>query len=161
MRKIFQDLVAPELQSLHAKIDGLEKTVDAKFGTVDAKLFTVDAKLEAMSQRISSMERETNLRFQNAEERSSARQEIVLARLETFAAKIGARFDAVEKKAELDKAEILNALQTERRIKSLEERVFAPTAQPAMQGAPFPIGPEGAIVTGALGTQAKERPGTK
>ena len=116
-RKIVQDLVAPELQSLHAKIDGLEKTVDAKFGVVDAKLDT-------MNQRIASLERETSLRLVNAEERSSVRHELLLAHLETFSAKIGARFDAVERKAEQDKSEILNALQTDKRIRTLEEVVF-------------------------------------
>ena len=82
VRSVFQDLVAPELKSLNTRIDGLEKTVDAKLAT--------------MNLRISSLERETGLRFEAAEERAAAPRTMILAKLETFAARIDARFEKID-----------------------------------------------------------------
>jgi hypothetical protein len=136
VHSVFQDLVAPELKSLNARIDGLEKTVDAKLAT--------------MNLRISSLERETDLRFLAAEERAAARHELILARLETFAAKIDARFesmdqkwnarfemmdqkwdarfDAIEKRRESDRTEILRAIDTDKRLAALETLSIGPAA---------------------------------
>jgi len=128
VRKVLQDLVAPELQSLHAKIDGVGQTVEARFQTVDAKL-------ETMGLRITSLERELSLRIQNLDERSVARNELILAKLETFGARLGARFDAIEKKMDTDRAEILRMFDTDKRISSLEGKVAAASA---MEPAPAP-----------------------
>ncbi len=86
VRVLFQDQLAPELQSLNARVDGPEKTVDAELAT--------------MNIRICSLERETKLRCEPAEERAAARQELMLARLDAFAATIDARFAAIDARFE-------------------------------------------------------------
>ena len=112
VRKVFQDLVAPELKSLNTRVDGLEKTVDAK--------------LETMSVRVSSLEREMDHRLKALEERAAARHELILSRLETFAAKVDARFDVMAAKAEADRAEVLRAIDTDKRLSSLEAMSMSP-----------------------------------
>ena len=102
VRKVFQDLVAPELKSLSVKLDGFEREMKVRDETTQAKLDgferemrvrdeTTQAKLDGLNARIDSGERLTH------------------AKLEAVSAKMDAQY-----------ASIMNALDLDKRVGLLE-----------------------------------------
>jgi len=52
VRKAIQDFLAPELRTISARLDGLERVMDAKFASVDVKLNAVDERISALDIKI-------------------------------------------------------------------------------------------------------------
>lgn len=48
VRKIIQDFLAPELRTISARLEGLEKVMNVKFESVDVKLGAMDERLVAI-----------------------------------------------------------------------------------------------------------------
>jgi hypothetical protein len=88
VRKVFQDLVAPELKSISVKLDGFE--------------------------------RESKLRDENLALESKLRDEITQAKIELVRDSLSAKMDALGAKMEAQYASIMNALDLNRRVETLE-----------------------------------------
>jgi len=95
VRKVVQDLVAPELKSL---------AVEVKSGKEESKL-----RDESLAAKIESWERESKLR-----------DEITQAKIEIVRDSLGARIDALGAKMDGQYASIMNALALNRRVEPLE-----------------------------------------
>jgi hypothetical protein len=48
VRKAIQDFLAPELRTISARLDGLEKVMNVKFEAMDVKLGALDERLTAL-----------------------------------------------------------------------------------------------------------------
>lgn len=61
IRKLFQDLIAPELRSISVRLDGFEKRMDERFATVDQRFNAVDQRMDerfaAADQRMDGLEK--------------------------------------------------------------------------------------------------------
>lgn len=102
VRKVIQDLVAPELKALSVKLESFER--EAKLRD-EALAALIEHKIETLSVRISS----TN--------------ELMLARMETLNNRIeaqSAKFDAITAKMDSQHTSIMNALNLDKRVESLE-----------------------------------------
>jgi hypothetical protein len=88
VRKVVQDLVAPELKSLSVKLD--------------------------------SFERESKLRDENLALDSKMRDEITQAKIEIVRDSLGARMDALSAKMDAHYSSVMNALDLNRRVETLE-----------------------------------------
>jgi Lon protease-like protein len=78
LRKVFQDLVAPDLKAIQAELSSLKASVDKQFANVDKQF----ASVEAIAQ---------------------ARNATLLAKLETMEAIQNARHEAIMKALDIDK----------------------------------------------------------
>jgi hypothetical protein len=56
VRKAIQDFLAPELRTISARLDGLERVMSARFEAMDVKFGSVDVKLNATDERISALD---------------------------------------------------------------------------------------------------------
>ena len=95
VRKVVQDLVAPELKSLSVKLDNMDS---------ESKL-----RDQSLVAKIESAERESKLR-----------DEITQARIDIVRDSMGARIDALGAKMDGQYASIMNALDLNRRVETLE-----------------------------------------
>lgn len=95
VRKVVQDLVAPELKSLAVEVRGVKE---------ESKL-----RDEALLAKVESWERYSKLR-----------DEITQARVEIVRDALGARIDALGTKIDSHDASIMNALDLNRRVETLE-----------------------------------------
>ena len=95
VRKVIQDLVAPELKSLSVKLDNIEKEAKLRDDNLNAKIDSRDemtqTRFEALNAKIDSGERLTH------------------AKLEAVSAKMDAQY-----------ASIMNALDLDKRVGLLE-----------------------------------------
>ena len=61
VRKLFQDLIAPELRSISVRLDGFEKRVDERFVALekrfDERFAAVDRRFAAADQRMDGIEK--------------------------------------------------------------------------------------------------------
>lgn len=69
VRKAFQDFLAPELRTISARLDAIEKIMDVKFEAVDVKLDSLSKQIQAMDSKLDIDRRLTRL-----ETRQSATQ---------------------------------------------------------------------------------------
>ena len=69
VRKVFQDFLAPELRTISARLDALEKVMTAKFDSVDAKLDSLHKEMQGIDEKLDLDRRLTKL-----ESRQSATQ---------------------------------------------------------------------------------------
>jgi predicted Holliday junction resolvase-like endonuclease len=113
VRKVVQDLVAPELKSISVRLDGFER---------ESKL-----RDEALATKIESAERESKLRdealatkVESWQRESKLRDEITQARIDIVRDSLGARIDALGAKMDGQYASIMNALDLNRRVETLE-----------------------------------------
>jgi len=61
VRKIIQDFLAPELRTISARIDSLEKVMNVRFETVDVKLDALKEQLQSMNEKLDIDRRLTRL----------------------------------------------------------------------------------------------------
>lgn len=52
VRKIIQDFLAPELRTISARLEGLEKVMSVKFESVDVKLGALDERLAGVDTKV-------------------------------------------------------------------------------------------------------------
>ena len=69
LRKLFQDLIAPELRAVVTRIDSLEKRLNERIGALDRRL---DDNLKAINLRVETLERHTGERFSDLGNRLDA-----------------------------------------------------------------------------------------
>ncbi len=102
VRKVVQDLVAPELKSL---------AVEVKSGKEESKL-----RDESLAARIEGFERESKLRDESLATEAKIRGELTQLKLDSLSTKI----DGVTAKMDFQYASIMNALDLNRRVETLE-----------------------------------------
>ncbi|HEX9198645.1 MAG TPA: hypothetical protein VF865_03745 [Acidobacteriaceae bacterium] len=113
VRKVVQDLVAPELKSL---------SVEVKSGKEESKLrdenLARESKLrdESLAARIEGFERESKLRDESLATEAKIRGELTQLKLDSLSTKI----DGVTAKMDFQYASIMNALDLNRRVETLE-----------------------------------------
>ena len=66
MRKVLQDFLAPELRTITARLDGIEKVMAARFEAVDAKLDAVYNEIHGISDKLDLDRHLTKLESQQA-----------------------------------------------------------------------------------------------
>jgi flagellar capping protein FliD len=108
VRKVIQDLLAPEVRALVVRVDALEKQFglqlnasEQRTGTrIDALGERVDARIDALSARMDALERRLDTRIdvleQNMNRRFDTAQAQVDARFDAAQANVDARFDAAQ-----------------------------------------------------------------
>jgi hypothetical protein len=90
VRKVIQDLVAPQLKSLHVELKRVDET---------SKL-----RDEALSAKIDALSDRTDVKFEALSEKMDLKFDLVMARMEAnqaallYAASIDKRLEAIEKK---------------------------------------------------------------
>jgi hypothetical protein len=84
VRQVLQDFLAPELRALAVKIDAVDQKVDSLEAKMNAKFETVEAKLQTINHRIDALEETTQIRFERAEEKAAARQEMLLIQFDSM-----------------------------------------------------------------------------
>jgi hypothetical protein len=113
VRKVFQDLVAPELKSISVKLDGFERESKLRDENLAAKIDSAgqESKLrdESLAAKIEGFERESKLR-----------DEITQARIDIVRDSLGARIDALGVKIDANHTSVMNALDLNRRVETLE-----------------------------------------
>jgi hypothetical protein len=84
VRQLFQDFLAPELRAVGVKMDALTTRVEA----IESSLATVNTRLSALETstkiRFDTLEITTQSRFDRAEEKSLARQDVILIQFESI-----------------------------------------------------------------------------
>lgn len=106
VRKVVQDLVAPELKSLSVKLDNIDSESKLRDQNLAAK---IDGMGTSLAAKIDSAECESKLR-----------DEITQARIDIVRDSLGARIDALGAKMDGQYASIMNALDLNRRVETLE-----------------------------------------
>jgi hypothetical protein len=109
VRKVFQDLVAPELKSISVKLDGFER---------ESKL-----RDENLAAKIDSAGQESKLRDENLANDARVRGELTQIKLDGLSARldsVNTKLDGVTAKMEFQYASIMNALDLNRRVETLE-----------------------------------------
>ncbi|HEX9201965.1 MAG TPA: hypothetical protein VF865_20585 [Acidobacteriaceae bacterium] len=76
VRQVIQDFLAPELRTITARLDAIEKIMLAKFESVDTKFGSVDTKLESLHKEIQGISDKLDLdrRLAKLEARQPATQ---------------------------------------------------------------------------------------
>jgi hypothetical protein len=110
VRKVFQDLLAPDLKAIDARIKGLEDVMKARFDAVDSRF-------EGVETRIKGVEEVMKARFDAVEEIAAARHSALLAVLEKDRAQTASQLAA-----------LIHALDIEKRLTKLESRQNLPSA---------------------------------
>jgi hypothetical protein len=120
VRKVVQDLVAPELKSLAVKLDGIELEVKLRGETVGTKIETIE---KTLTSKIESFERESKLRDENLANDAKVRGELTQVKLDAMSARldsVNTKLDGVSAKMDFQYASIMNALDLNRRVETLE-----------------------------------------
>jgi hypothetical protein len=75
-RKVLQDFLAPELRTINARLEALEKVMIAKFESVDTKFEAMDTKLDSLHKEIQGINDKLELdrRLTKLESRQTATQ---------------------------------------------------------------------------------------
>jgi hypothetical protein len=102
VRKVVQDLVAPELESISVKLAGFER---------ESKI-----RDEGLLAKLDGVERESKLRDENRANDAKVRGELTQLKLDALSAKM----DGVTAKMDFHYASIMNALDLNRRVETLE-----------------------------------------
>ena len=58
VRQVMQDFLAPELRTITARLDSIEKVMTARFESVDTKFAAMDTKFAAMDTKFDSLHKE-------------------------------------------------------------------------------------------------------
>jgi hypothetical protein len=128
VRKVVQDLVAPELKSISVKLDGLDRESKLRDEGLVAKLDSLDreSKLrdEGLVAKLDSSDRESKLRDENLANDAKVRGELTQLKLDALSAKM----DGVTAKMDFQYASIMNALDLNRRVETLERDKQAASA---------------------------------
>lgn len=69
LRKVLQDFLAPELRTINARLEALEKVMTAKFESVDTKLDFLHKEIQGINEKL-----ELDRRLTKLESRQSATQ---------------------------------------------------------------------------------------
>lgn len=84
VRQVLQDFLAPELRTLNAKVDTLTTRVEA----IESGLESINTRLSALETsskiRFETLEITTQSRFDRAEEKAHARQDVILIQFESM-----------------------------------------------------------------------------
>ncbi|RXH54980.1 hypothetical protein [Granulicella sibirica] len=115
VRKVIQDLVAPDLKALSARIDGLEKTVNARFDAVEK---TATARFESVDSRFKGVD----VKFEQSEKTMNARFDTIETKIQAGSV----RLDALAAQMAANHAVLLNALEIDKRLARLEEKANPP-----------------------------------
>jgi outer membrane murein-binding lipoprotein Lpp len=112
VRKVFQDLVAPELKSLQVEIKSVEEASKLRDEALSAKIDNLSDKLTAkidnlsnqMSSKIDNLSNQMSSKIDNLSDKVDRKFEIVLAKMEAnqgaivYALNIDKRVEAIERK---------------------------------------------------------------
>jgi hypothetical protein len=121
-RVLLQDVVAPDLKAISARLDALEHTATQRFDANDKandrRFETADKTMkqgfESVSQRFIDLKKSILQRFDSIEKLSDVRHELLILRIDSGTASADAKFDT-----------ILKALNIDRRMEQLEAIVAA------------------------------------
>lgn len=74
VRKAIQDFLAPELRTITARLDAIEKIMQVRFESMDVKFASVDVKLASLSKQIQGIDEKLDIerRLTKLEARQSA-----------------------------------------------------------------------------------------
>jgi hypothetical protein len=103
IRKIFQDLIAPDVKSIATELTAFKSSVDKQFAAVDKQ-------------------------FAAAEALAQARYTTVLAKLETMEARVDGRLENLETVQSARHEAIMKALDIDKRLEKVEARQAATAA---------------------------------
>jgi hypothetical protein len=76
VRKEIQDFLAPELRTISARLDSIEKVMEVKFESMDVKFEAVEVKLDSLSKQIQAVDNALDIerRLTKLEGRQAATQ---------------------------------------------------------------------------------------
>ena len=127
VRKVTQDAVAPEIKSLSVKLDGFERESKLRDEGLVAKLdgFERESKLrdEGLVAKLDGFERESKLRDENLANDAKVRGELTQVKLDALGARLdgmNSKMDGVSAKMDAQYSSIMNALDLNRRVETLE-----------------------------------------
>ena len=81
-RKVMQDLIAPELRALSARLDAVEKRLDAidkRFDGVDKRFDSVDKRFDNVDKKFENVDK----KFDDVERRAEQRHQDLLRHMDT------------------------------------------------------------------------------
>jgi hypothetical protein len=61
VRKAIQDFLAPELRTISARLDAIEKIMDVRFEGMDVKFASVEVKLDSLSKQIQGVDNKLDI----------------------------------------------------------------------------------------------------
>src|ERR1017187_2283850 len=61
VRKAIQDFLAPELRTISARLDAIEKVMDVRFEGMDVKFASVEVKLDSLSKQIQAVDNKLDI----------------------------------------------------------------------------------------------------
>jgi hypothetical protein len=96
VRKVVQDLVAPELKYLAVKLDGIELEVKLRGENVATKVETVQAKIEIVEKILTS-------KIESSEREAKVRDDLTHVKLEALTVKMEAQYQSILYSLNLDK----------------------------------------------------------
>lgn len=61
VRKAIQDFLAPELRTISARLDAIEKIMDVRFDAMDVKFASVEVKRDSLSKQIQAVDNKLDI----------------------------------------------------------------------------------------------------
>jgi hypothetical protein len=96
VRKVVQDLVAPELKSLAVKLEGIELEVKLRGENVATKIETVQTRIENAEKILTS-------KIESSDREAKVRDDLTHVKLEALTAKMEAQYQSILYSLNLDK----------------------------------------------------------
>lgn len=97
VRKVFKDLVAPDLRALTVRLDVLEKRIDERFSGIEKRIDGVEERLD---ERIAGVEKHLDARIDGVEkhldERITGVEKRFDARIDDFQKNVDTRFNSLD-----------------------------------------------------------------
>jgi len=112
VRKVIQDLVAPELKSLQVTIKGVDEASKHRDEALSAK---IDSRFGALSETI-----------KNVDEASKLRDEALSVKIDNLSEKMDLKFEHVLNEMKANQAMLIYTLNIDKRLETVERKTAEP-----------------------------------
>jgi tetrahydromethanopterin S-methyltransferase subunit G len=84
MRKVLQDFLAPELRSVHARLDAMDEKLQAQSRVTEARFQEVFARIDGSNERIDNVKTSLEARIENVKSSLEVRLDVTNDRIDSL-----------------------------------------------------------------------------